>query len=278
MTEHTPFTIEPYPNQVAIKLDGYTLASSQHSLLLIETYAPDIYIPFGDIDMQYMTRTDNHSHCPRKGDASYWTAKPSASVATNAMWAYQKPLPACSALAGHASFDFSKIETYVDGKLVRGHVRDPHKSITTDQLTGQLVMELAGNKVVDTNSCVLLHETGLPSRYYIPIEDVETEYLIESARQSVCTYKGEANYYHVKVGEQFAKNAVWSYRTPWLDFSASVGNIAGLLAFYTTAFDRVLLDGKPILPDEHTRATDAHMLATPTIDQTLAAKIKSISS
>ena len=128
-------------------------------------------------------------------------------------------MPACVAIEGHSSFDFSKIETYVDGKLVRGH-------------------------------------------------------LLASPRQSVCTYKGEAIYYHVKVGEQMAKNAVWSYRKPWLDFSIDVGNIAGLLAFYTTAFDRILLDGKPIVMDEHTRATDTHMLASPTIDQTLAANMQ----
>jgi len=273
MLEGKPITIEPYPNNVEIKFDGCTVATTQNPLLLIETYAPDIYIPFYDINMQHMIPTDRHTHCPHKGDASYWTAKPNRVAAINAMWAYNKPLPACAAIEGHASFDFSKIETYVDGKLVRGHVRDPHKTIETEQLNGYLVMELGGKRVVATDACVLLHESGLPSRYYVPIEDVATEHLLTSPRQSVCTYKGEANYYHVKVGEQTAENAVWFYSAPWLDFSTDVGNIAGMLAFYTSAFDRVLLDGKPVLLDERTSATDAHMLASPTIDKTLAAKM-----
>jgi len=264
--------LEPHPCHVEIRLNGVTIAETTQSLLLIETYAPDIFIPVADIQTQHLTASQ--TKCYEKPDARFWNAQIDDSTTTNLMWTYDSTHPVYAATAGFAAFDFNQVETLIDGQLVRGHVRDPHKIIKTELLNGHLQINQGTTKIVDPKECVLLHETGLPERYYIPAKDVASDYLVESPRQSVCTYKGEAIYYHIQTKDKLLENAVWSYPEPWLDFSADISAIRGLLAFYASAFDSVLIDGKPITPDEETRRTDANMLSNPTIDRTLAEKFK----
>ena len=50
--------------------------------------------------------------------------------------------------------------------------------------------------------------------YYFPPEALKKEYFVDSPTTSVCGWKGTANYYTVKVGEEVNKDAAWVYRTP----------------------------------------------------------------
>jgi len=268
---HKQIELETHPGAVEIKFDGITLAETNRSLLLIETWAPDIYIPIADIQMQHLRKAQTQHN--EKPGAIYWDAQVNNCVTTNIMWTYDKTrnvhTPINAPINAYAAFDFSQVETFVDGQLVRGHVRDPNKIIKTELLNGNLVIHQCTEKIVDTNTCVILYEAGLPERYYIPASDVYLRYLVPSTRQSVCTYKGEAIYYHVKTNGQVLENAVWSYPDPWLDFSADIDNIRGLMAFYTSAFDSVSINDNQLQQDEATNRTDAHMIGNPTIDETL---------
>jgi len=265
--------IEHQSQHVQIVFEGKILAATNRSLLLIETYAPDIYIPLEDIDMNCMEKTENRTHCSTKGDASYWTIRVGEAVAKDAMWAYESPQSPCSAIAGHAAFRFNQVETFVDQQRVRGHVRDPNKTISTEHMESHLQMELGGEIIVDSTSWVMLYETGLPPRHYVPITDVKPEFLVSSSRQTVCTYKGEANYHHIQVANKLLENTVWCYPDPWLDFSKDIRNISGLFGLYSSAFDRVWVDGRLIKSDEAANLADAAMQQAPTIDATLAAKL-----
>jgi len=265
--------IEHFTQHVRILYEGRCVADTDRSLLLIESYAPDIYIPFEDIDMNLLERTDTTTHCHAKGEASYWTIRVGDTIATDAMWAYESPLQSFSKMAGYAAFKFNQVETYVNRQLVRGHVRDPNKIIRTEPKVAHLQMELGGKIVVDSKSWVMLYETGLPARHYVPVSDVKAEFLVPSARQTVCTYKGEAVYHNIQVADTLRKNVVWSYPDPWLDFSTDVRHIKGLFGLYRSAFDRVLVGGELLEHDETTSRTDAAMQSTPTIDSTLAAKL-----
>ena len=273
MASDTTLTIEPYSQHVQIILNNHTLADSDRSILLIETYAPDIYIPFEDIDLSCMEKTETKTHCDAKGCASHWTVRVGDAVATDAMWAYEFPQPLCVGIAGHAAFSFNQVETYVDGQLVRGHVRDPNKIITTELMASHLQMELGGEIIVNSTSWVMLNETDLPARFYVPVTDIKTEFMVPSKRQSVCTYKGEAIYYSIQVAGRLLENVVWSYPDPWLDFSMDISKISGLFGLYNSAFDRVLVDGKRLICDEFVNGADAAMQLAPTIDSTLAAKL-----
>ena len=92
---------------------------------------------------------------------------------------------------------------------------------------------LGGEKLAESDRPVLLDETGLPTRYYLPREDVRTDLLKPTESATTCPFKGEASYWSAEV------DLVWSYEDP----IPQAEGIAGLMCFYP---DRVELtvDGK----------------------------------
>jgi uncharacterized protein (DUF427 family) len=88
---------------------------------------------------------------------------------------------------------------------------------------------VAGHKVAESDRPVVLDETGLPPRYYLPPDDVRTDLLRRSERHTRCPFKGEASYWSVVIGDHVYPDVVWSYETPIPEAEA----IAGLLCFYT---------------------------------------------
>jgi uncharacterized protein (DUF427 family) len=94
-------------------------------------------------------------------------------------------------------------------------------------------VSIGGETVASTDRPVLLDETGLPTRYYLPREDVRTELLRPTSHQSTCPFKGEASYWSVDVGSRVYDNVVWSYETPIPDAK----EITGLMCFYNDKVD-----------------------------------------
>ena len=102
--EH-PIAIAPNPNRVRVTLGGTVIADTTRALTMRETSLPAVqYIPRQDVDMKLLTRTERVTHCPYKGDASYFTAAVDGRIAENAIWSYEQPFPAVSAIAGHLAF------------------------------------------------------------------------------------------------------------------------------------------------------------------------------
>ena len=107
--EHT-ITVEPYPGTVTVTANGATLARSANALSLAEAnYPPVVYIPFSDIDFSQLEQTAHSTHCPFKGDASYWNVKPAGEKGANAMWAYQAPYDEMAGIKDHAAFYADRI-------------------------------------------------------------------------------------------------------------------------------------------------------------------------
>ena len=107
--EHT-ITVEPLAKHVTVKANGAVLASSDQAMLLKEhVYPPVIYIPFADIDFGKLAASDTSSHCPFKGDASYFDLVTDERRAANAVWSYTDPFPAAREIAGHLAFYPDKV-------------------------------------------------------------------------------------------------------------------------------------------------------------------------
>src|SRR5215213_9803582 len=87
-------------------------------------------------------------------------------------------------------------------------------------------------------------ETSHPPVYYIPPEDVRSEYLTLTPRTTFCEWKGPAAYYTLTVGDKAAPNVAWSYPDPVPAFR----EIAGYLAFYPAPMDACLVDGERARP------------------------------
>jgi uncharacterized protein (DUF427 family) len=100
-------------------------------------------------------------------------------------------------------------------------------TITPSQL--HIEVSLGGEKLAESDRAVLLDETGLPTRYYFPRQDVRTELLRPTDSQTTCPFKGQASYWSAEVGGEVHKDLVWSYETP----IPQAEGIAGLMCFYT---------------------------------------------
>jgi uncharacterized protein (DUF427 family) len=71
-----PITIKPATERVRVTFNGKVVADSKRALVLQEAaYKPVFYIPREDAQMALTERTSNSTHCPYKGDASYYTIK-----------------------------------------------------------------------------------------------------------------------------------------------------------------------------------------------------------
>ncbi|CAA9301536.1 MAG: protein of unknown function DUF427 [uncultured Friedmanniella sp.] len=130
---------------------------------------------------------------------------------------------------------------------VAGHPRDPHKRVDALPSSRHVVVSLDGVVLADSWSPVLLFETGLPVRSYLPAADVRLEALTPSSRRSHCPYKGAADRYWDVSGHPDGEGLAWSYRDPY----PAVGRIRDRIAFYDELVD-VTVDGvlqpRPVSP------------------------------
>ena len=118
-----PITIEPAGKRWRVKYAGHVIADSADALVLREaTYAPVIYFPREDVSMEYMARTDHSTHCPYKGDASYYTLNMDGEFAENAVWTYETPIEDVGLIKDRLAFYPNIVEIYaVDDAEVNPH-------------------------------------------------------------------------------------------------------------------------------------------------------------
>ena len=88
-----------------VRSGGAVLGESANALELNEgSYAPVIYFPRSDIAMAFLDRTDKSTHCPHKGDASYFSIVNKSATVENAVWSYEDPVEAVSDIKDHLAF------------------------------------------------------------------------------------------------------------------------------------------------------------------------------
>ncbi len=106
-----PITIEKNPHRVRVVLGGFIVAETTNALTLQEATLPPVhYIPREDVAMDLLDRTDHSTHCPYKGDASYFNVMAGGIERENAVWSYEEPYPAVSRIAGHVAFYPNKVD------------------------------------------------------------------------------------------------------------------------------------------------------------------------
>ena len=103
-------TIEPYAGTVTVRAGDVVIASSANAKVLTEApYPAAFYIPFADIDFDKLGSAERSTHCPYKGDASYWSVLPAGETGQNAMWAYERPFDEMTEIGNHGAFYASKV-------------------------------------------------------------------------------------------------------------------------------------------------------------------------
>jgi uncharacterized protein (DUF427 family) len=106
-----PITITHNPKRVRVMAGAIVIADTTKALSLKEARYPAVqYVPREDTNMALLERTERVTHCPYKGDASYYSIKANGKTLDNAIWTYETPFPAMTEISGHLAFYPDKVK------------------------------------------------------------------------------------------------------------------------------------------------------------------------
>jgi uncharacterized protein (DUF427 family) len=129
-----------------------------------------------------------------------------------------------------------------DQEVFGGHPRSPYARVDAIRSSRLVRVEIDGVVLAESSSPVLVFETGLPTRSYLPRTDIDFGKLERTATETYCPYKGTTSeYWSARIGDALHEDIAWSYAYP----DAQVLAIAGLVAFYDEKVD-TFLDGEPV--------------------------------
>jgi uncharacterized protein (DUF427 family) len=107
-----PITIVSNPKRVRVTFAGRALANTTHALKLQEAKYPAVhYIPRADVDMSLLERTQHSTHCPYKGDASYYSLRSGDRHVENAVWTYETPFAAVAEIKEYLAFYPDRVDS-----------------------------------------------------------------------------------------------------------------------------------------------------------------------
>ena len=107
--EHRIIT-SPANARVQVVVGGEVIADTSDAIALHEaTYPVVYYVPRKDVKMERLIRTSHTTHCPHKGDATYYSLA-NGRTARNAVWSYEQPLVQVQAIKDHLAFYPDKVD------------------------------------------------------------------------------------------------------------------------------------------------------------------------
>lgn len=234
-------SMEPSPRRVRVMVDGQTVADSTRMMMMHESnHLPVYYFPLDDVRMDLMSATEHTTHCPYKGDASYWSLQVGARTEENIIWSYVTPFDEAVDIAGYGAFYWGKIDHwYEEDEEIFVHARDPYKRIDAIPSSRAVRVELGGQTIAESSRGHFLFETNMPVRYYLPREDVRMDLLKPAETKTRCPYKGEAVYWSAEIDGETFDDIVWSYPDP----VPECPKIKDLMCFYGENVGAILVDG-----------------------------------
>jgi uncharacterized protein (DUF427 family) len=233
--------LDPVPQRIRVVIGGETVVDSTRAKLLHETgHLPVYYLPEEDVRSDLLEPSQTHTHCPHKGEASYWSVRAGGRTVEDAAWYYPEPHDGADFLRGHIAFYWDRVdEWWAEDEQLFEHARDPYSRIDIYPTSRTIRILVEGEPVAETTRARILFESNLPPRYYIPREDVRGELLEPSDKHSRCAYKGEASYFHVRVNDTLHEDLIWFYPDPAYDGA----RVKDLLCFWNERVD-IEIDGE----------------------------------
>jgi uncharacterized protein (DUF427 family) len=146
-------------------------------------------------------------------------------------------------LADYVILDFDAFEWREEDEPIVAHPHDPFGRIDVLRSSRHVRIEHEGRLLAESSRPMLLFETLLPVRYYLPREDVAVR-LEPSTTATYCAYKGRADYFSVPDGP---RDIAWTYHEPLHDAEL----VGGRICFFDEHVD-VTVDGeqreRPVTP------------------------------
>ena len=211
--------VEPSPRWIRVRAGGEWVADSRRALLLA-WYGPDMLptycFPAEDVRVELLAGL---------GDAAIeLLGLPAPAAAANGMWTF--------------TWD-GRVQWFEEALEIFVHAKDTTKRVDVLPSERHVRIEIAGQLVAESRRPHALFETTLPTRWYLPAEDVRMDLLEPSATVTQCPYKGTARYWSVRAGGRLHPDVAWSYPEPIPENP----RIAGLVAFFNEKVD-LTIDGE----------------------------------
>jgi uncharacterized protein (DUF427 family) len=233
--------LEPTPKRIPVVVGGEAVADSRAAMILHESgHQPIYYFPPEDVRADLLEPSDRHTHCPKKGDASYYTIRVGEHVVDAGVWYYPDPLEGAPPIKDLIAFYWNRVDQwYEEDEEVFVHPRDPYHRVDLLHSERHVRVSLDGELLAESRRALALFESNLPPRWYLPREDVIAA-LEPTETVTRCPYKGRASYYSVRLGSgEVVSDLVWYYPDPISEAS----RITGLLCFFNEKVD-IELDGE----------------------------------
>jgi uncharacterized protein (DUF427 family) len=230
---------EPGAKRVRAFLGGQTVFDTSRPVLVWEgPHLPVYYVPMADVNLGLLVPSDHVQRSPSRGQARFWSVRVGDRVAENA--ARQYPDSPVEEIRDLVRFEWEAMDAWFEeDEEVFTHARDPHHRVDILRSSRHVEVIVNGVRVADSHRPTLLFETGMPTRYYLPLTDVRTELLRPSSTSTGCPYKGTASYWSLEVGGERLEDVLWTYPSPLPEST----RIAGLASFYNERVD-IIVDGK----------------------------------
>jgi uncharacterized protein (DUF427 family) len=226
--------VERGAKRIRVYLGGELVADTIRPLLVWERPSyPTYYLPLADVRAE-LVDVGETARAPRLGVARVLTVRAGGTEAAGAALHYDRsPI---EDLHEAVRLDWHAMDAwYEEDEEVFTHARDPYTRVDILASSRRVRVAIDGVAIAESDRPMLLFETRIRTRYYLPKAHVRFELLEPSETVTHCPYKGQAEYWSLRDGPV---DVAWSYRAP-LPESA---RIAGLVAFYQEKAD-VYVDG-----------------------------------
>jgi uncharacterized protein (DUF427 family) len=208
---------EPTDKRIRVMVDDVTIADSVRASIMSETnLQPVYYFPREDVDAAVLVGSDRKTRCAKKGEASYYSIQVGERLIENGAWFYPEPIDGAPAFGDMIAFYWDRVDRWFEeDQEMFVHPRDPYHRLDVLPSSRHVRISLEGEVLADSRRAIALFESNLPTRWYLPREDVQAE-LVETDTVTRCGYKGTAGYYSVKLGSgEIHENLVWYYTEPF---------------------------------------------------------------
>jgi uncharacterized protein (DUF427 family) len=234
--------LSDFPRRVRGELGGQVVIDTTRAHLLHETgLKPQLYVPLDDVTGA-LERTELQTHCPFKGDASYRSIRAGDRVAENVLWVYDEPIATAPWLQGLAGVYLDRLDRWLDEDDEVAGFTDPYHRVDVRRTSRRVEVLARGELIAATDAALLLSETGLSNRYYLPRAAVTAPLEGPTRTSTHCPYKGDASYLTVTLADgSRLEDAAWCYEAPFGECAA----IAGHLSFWGDDVE-VRVDGAPV--------------------------------
>jgi uncharacterized protein (DUF427 family) len=233
--------LEPTPKRIRVIVGGETIADSRRAMLLHESgHQPIYYFPPEDVRADTLERSERHTRCPKKGEASYYTIRTLDRVVDAGAWYYPHPIAGAPPIKDLIAFYWNRMDHWLEeDEEVFVHPRDPYHRFDIVSSDRHVRILLDGQLLADSTDATALFESNLPPRWYLPAADIAAQ-LEPTETITHCPYKGAASYHSVRLdGGEIAQDLVWCYTDPLPEAI----RIKGLHCFFNERVD-VELDGE----------------------------------